>query len=183
MAKKKINNTFYNVGYYRYVRAPGGEHQYEYNEDKNGYLFSGWRTGKKTKIKPEDLPPDYIKVTNYKKDGYIKTSNVSDVYYEPSKFHNHTFKDDFLLIAYGDNKLPKDSFTMNLTICDEYIFGNDIIDVVAGIEKYNPQNEQLQERIKKIKEDMVVQYNLYVDEMEESGFQHSDKIKSFDELL
>lgn len=183
MSKKKYNNTFYNVGYYRYVRASDGTYQYEYKEDRDGYLFSGWRTGRKTRIRPEDLPPYYIKVTNYKKDGYIKTSDVSDVYYEPSKFHNHTFKDDFLLIVYGDKKLSKDSFTANLTICDEYIFGNDIIDVVAGIEKYNPQNEQLQERIKKIKEDMVVQYNLYVDEMEESGFQHSDKIKSFDELL
>ena len=153
----------------------------------DGYLYAGWRTKRRTKIKPEDLPESYVKITNYKKLGYLDTANVCDVVYKPSPFHNHTFKDDFLYISYTEPFAQEGHLTGDrlFSACDEYIFGNSIIPVIAGIEKNNPDNQDLQERIKTIKQQMVQQYNLYVDEMTNNGWrtQIPKKIERFEDLL
>lgn len=155
------------------------------HEIPGGYLYSGWKTGRKTKLKPEDLPKSFVYIRNYKKHGYIQTAGVVDVKYKPSPFHNHAFKDDFLYISYhqpmavigGEEKGWMDTFKH----CDEYIFGSDIIGVLDGIEKNNPDNEELQVLCKEIEGRMVEQYNAFIDEASEmrGGF---ERIESFDEL-
>lgn len=125
-----------------------------------GYLFAGWNTGFRTKIKPEDLPESYVYISNYKKHGYLETAGVVDVLYMPSTFNDHTFKDDFLYISYGeplyyDGNKPFDIFVS----ADEYISGNDIVDVVKGIEKNNQVNADILNKIAEIKHNMVRKYN------------------------
>ncbi len=160
---------------------------YEKKSIPEGYLFSGWKTGIKTKIKPEDLPKDYIRVTSFKKDGYIQTSNVSDIEYYASPFHNHAFKDDFLYIKYEgkfdlndkkENEIPSD---IPFCQCDEYIFGNDVLQVIKGIEK----NSEIKEKVKEIKSMMVDQYNEYVKEMKKTSkfYEHLQEIKEIEEIV
>lgn len=150
-----------------------------------GYLFAGWKRNRPTKIKPEDLPAWYIHTNNYKKCGYLDTANVCDIAYKWSPFHEHTFKDDFLYLSYTKQLEKKDGLEL-FEECDEYIFGNDIVQVLAGIEKYNPDNPTLQEKISVIKQQMVEQYNAYVEKMKSEKWQQSNmlkKISSFEELL
>lgn len=152
-----------------------------YKELPDGYLYSGWRTGRRTKIKPEDLPEDYIELNGYKKCGYLKTAGVSGLYYKPSPFHNHSFKDDFLFITYGDKKLKleKDELWLN---CDEYVFGTDIISVVFAIEKNNAENKELMNVVRKIKAEMVDQYNAFISEMIENGWREYTEDKKISKL-
>lgn len=149
-----------------------------------GYLYSGWKTGRKTKIKPEDLPKSYVHLCNYKKHGYLETAGVMDIVYHPSPFHNHTFKDDFLFISYS-GELPENKHGYSdelFGLCDEYVFGNDILTVINGIEKNNKGNEKLMEKIQEIKSDMVKQYNAYVDEMGATFGKYQKYINDFSEL-
>lgn len=161
--------------------------RYTYKEvkDEDGYLMSGWRTGRRTKIKAEDLPESFIRVTSYKKNGYIDTAKVIDVAYKRSPFHNHTYKDDFLMIAYeGDKMLDTSSSDSLFSSCHEYIFGNDIIDVVFAIEKNNKENAEVQKKIQKIKSEMVEQYNAFVDEMSKFNDRTEyKKIATLEELM
>lgn len=152
-----------------------------YKELPNGYLYSGWRTGRKTKIRPEDLPEDYTELKGYKKCGYLKTADVSGLYYKPSPFHNHSFKDDFLFITYGNKKLKLEDNEL-WSSCDEYIFGNDIIDVVFAIEKNNAKHEELMEVVQDIKLQMVNQYNAFIDEMIENGWREYTEDKKISKL-
>lgn len=144
-----------------------------------GYLYSGWGTGHKTKILPKDLPKSYIRCNNYKKNGYLQTAGVKDILYRPSPFHNHSFKDDFLFLSYSKDIVWEG--TWENSVYDEYIFGNDIINVIFGLEKYSPE---LGDKILKIKEGMVKQYNLYCDEMNHwDGIPPYKKINQLEELL
>ena len=52
---------------------------YMHFEIPGGYLYSGWKSGRKTKIKPEDLPKSYVRISNYKKNGYMETAGVVDM--------------------------------------------------------------------------------------------------------
>ena len=152
------------------------KYTYVKHSTDDGTLFAGWKTGRKTKIKPEDLPDSYVRVHNYKKNGYIETAGVIDVLYKPSPFHNHTYKDDFLLLSYTKMMNPNHDMWEE---CDEYIFGNDIVDVIFGIEKNNPK---LKEQIQAIKDAMVVQYNLYVDEMSQWPHNTTTKIEKLEDI-
>ena len=240
MAKKKLNNTFYNIDYYsmknisklppdtiitgkllfsseenidqfdypnveifdqggfnwsvrfpvqireelkKYVRTLGMELKYDsyiyvHNEIPEGYLYSGWGTGRKTKIKPDDLPESFVYLGNYKKHGYLQTAGVTDIAYKPSPFHNHTFKDDFLYLSYHGEVILKGVW--DNSVYDEYVFGNDIVDVIFSIEKWNPV---LKDKVDIIKKQMVDQYNAYCDEMERFNFQTPKKIKELKDLL
>jgi len=143
-----------------------------------GYLFSGWGTGHRTKIKADDLPKSFVYLSDYKKHGYLQTAGVKDIYYKPSPFHNHTYKDDFIYLSYD-----KDMDTENLwETCDEYVFGNDIVDVILSVEKYSPE---VKDKVLKIKERMVEQYILYIDEMEKLQWKinNKKKIEKLEELL
>ena len=240
MAKKKLNNTFYNIDYYsmkhisklppdtlitgdllysteenidkfdfpeaeffdtgqhywvvkfpvrirkelkEYVKTLGMDLQYDkfvytHNEIPEGYLYSGWGTGRKTKIKSDDLPESFVYLGNYKKHGYLQTAGVTDIAYKPSPFHNHTFKDDFLYLSYNGEVVLKGVWEKS--IYDEYVFGNDIVDVIFSIEKFNPD---LKEKTDAIKKRMVEQYNAYCDEMEHFAFQRPQKINKLEDLL
>ena len=142
-----------------------------------GYLFSGWKTGRKTKIKANDLPDSFIRCYNYKKNGYVQTAGVKDILYKPSPFHNHSFKDDFVFLSYKDGKtIQKDGTWYNNY--DEYIFGNDIVNVIFGVEKHSPE---MKEKIDVIKKEMVKQHNAYVKEVGE--WSCSKEISVLEELL
>ena len=170
--KERKMQLQYNKSVYMHFEIPGG------------YLYSGWKSGRKTKIKPKDLPKSYVYVSNYKKNGYLETAGVVDIAYEPSPFHNHTFKDDFLYISYN-KMLPKanpDQWAKLLETCDEYVFGNDIINVLKGIEINNPDNQELQKKITVIKAQMVAQYNAYADQMREDFGREEKHIEDFSEL-
>ena len=152
--------------------------KYTYIKHKtdDGTLYAGWKTGRRTKIKPEDLPETYVRCNNYKKNGYIETAGVVDIHYKPSPFHNHTYKDDFIFISYSKTMDPD---TEMWDQCDEYIFGGDIVDVIFGIEKNAPE---LKEKIQAIKDAMVVQYNLYVDEMSQWPHNTTTKIEKLEDI-
>lgn len=177
-AKEDLKKNGFDIRFDTYVSA-----QFKLPE---GYLYSGWKTGRRTKIKPEDLPESYVYLSNYKKNGFLETAGVVDIVYHPSPFHNHTFKDDFLFISYSrkfaDNG-QNCNFDMLVDGCDEYVFGNDIISVVHGIELNNKDDEQLIQKIQKIKSDMVKQYNAYAEEMKSSFGRKVSYIEDFSELL
>ena len=174
-AKKDFKEYGVSIRYDKYVVQ-------KYKQE-NGCLYSGWKTGIKTKIKPEDLPKSYVYINNYKKNGYLETAGVVDIMYTPSIFHNHTFKDDLLLISYTKQMDETISFDSCIAQADEYIFGNDIIQVIENIEKNNQNNESLQKKLSVIKKQMVEQYNKYVDEMNETFNRQLCEISSFDQLL
>lgn len=174
------------------VRELGGwaEHdlfEYEIKQLPGGRLYSGWRTGRATNIKAEDLPESYVLCHSYKKRGYLQTAGVTDISYRPSPFHNHTFKDDFLFVKYdGKFDPPEAVITYNDSTylfdqTGEYIFGNDIVDVVLNIEKYSPD---VAEKLQEIKAAMVTQYNAWIDEMGGMfGLDESRKIRTLEELV
>lgn len=143
--------------------------------DKEGYLFAGWNKRHKTKIKPEDLPESYVYLSDYAKHGYIETAGISDIVYVPGMFDDHAFKDDFLFISYAA-KLeynPYKPFDL-YDIADEYVFGNDIINVLKGIELNNSENVELLIKIKEIKQKMVDKYNKFADIREISHVTEKD---------
>lgn len=138
-------------------------------------LYSGWSFAHPTKLTPDDLPEDYILLDNYKKHGYIRSSGVKSIIYNPSPFHNHAYKDDILYISYTKDLgkyVPGLVEGSTYCECDEYIFGNDIIDFVKALDKYSPEIDTTD-----IKKRMVDQYNAYYEEM---GKDH--KIQDFKEL-
>lgn len=154
---------------------------YCFCEIPGGFLYSGWATGIKTKIKASDLPKSYVYLFNYKKHGYLETAGVKDIHYIPSKFHNHAFKDDFLFLSYDEAKKLSDNTTFEKACqnCDEYVFGNDIINVIRNVEKNNKDNAELQGKLNNIKNMMCEQYNAYVKE----SATYDKEITDFSEFL
>ena len=69
------------------------------------------------------------------------------------------------------------------SLCDEYVFGNDILTVVCGIEKNNPDNQLIQDKIRIIKQQLVIQYNAYVNEMNTDLGRNMKYIQDFNELV
>lgn len=181
----RIKQNFYTVWGYDFQKIPKDQldrlKNDEYWKDKkywyvekrlpNNRLYAGWGFRYPTKLTPADLPQDYIFLDNYKKCGYIRTAGVKDLIYHPSPFHNHAFKDDFLYISY--TKSLGDTFEE----CDEYIFGDDIVEFIFAVEKYSPGID-----VTNIKKRMVEQYNLYCDEMNESFNHGCKKIAHLEEL-
>lgn len=160
------------------IRFRYSDHLYITKSSPEGFLFSGWGTGYRTKIKAEDLPESFILLHNYKKHGYIQTAGVTDIFYKPSPFHNHTYKDDFIYLSY-DKPLDPDNLWDS---CKEYVFGGDIVALIFAVEKYSPE---VKEKVQSIKERMVEQYNLYLDEMKRMDWREGDreKISQLEELL
>ena len=132
---KKINANFYTKG--KFDRG----FRETVNTD-NEYLYSMGHYP--TKIREEDLPKDYIKFqsrTIWYMTGYLKTSNVQDVYYIYLK-ENHLFKDDYLYISYN-NKLKMKKSKYGTEDCIDYDFcicGGDIIPILFEIEKNSQVN-------------------------------------------
>lgn len=191
MNNSRIKQNFYTIDGYKYEKIPPEEKE-RLKEDEywkyrsywnvhyslpDGRLYAGWGLRYPTKLTKDDLPPDYTYMSNYKKHGYIRTAGVKSLVYKRSSFHNHTFKDDFLFISYTkDLGEYVSGFEAGSTYleADEYIFGNDIIDFIVAVDKYSPDIDTTT-----IKQQMVEQYNMYCDEMEEPD----KKISDFGELL
>lgn len=140
---------------------------YVYRNLPDGRLYAGNSFQYPTKLTADDMPDDYLFLHNYHKRGYIRTAGVVSLIYKPSAFHNHAFKDDFLYISYskdlGDYKEGYDDGSTFME-CDEFIFGNDIVDFVFAVEKNSPHVD-----VSVIKHKLVEQYNAYCDEMIENG--------------
>lgn len=93
MGKKKISAPFYTemrlgiVSLFNDTRLP------------NGWLYANGRN--RTKIRPEDLPDNYIPLMVYKVNGYIRVDGIKDIIFKPNYWINHMHKDDFLYISYS----------------------------------------------------------------------------------
>ena len=198
MSKNRIKQNFYTVKALDFKsitkadREKMSEEEKEYWKDKHfwyvsktlpdGRLYAGWGSRYPTKLTPADLPDDYIRNYDYKKNGFIRTSGVKDLVYAPAPFHNHAFKDDYLYISYG-KKLPPYKAAdwgegSTYAECDEYIWGNNIVDFIFAVEKNSPDVN-----VADIKRRMVEQYNAYCDEMNEWGYLPKHiKIKKLEDL-
>lgn len=132
MTKKKILS-------YLYTHGKFGKRLREILDVDNQFLYSRGRY--LTKIKPKDLPEDYIKIRSrsiWYMTGYIKTSDVVDMYYTYCK-ENHLFKDDYIYISYKERIRTEvtEWGHINVINYDVCICGNDIINIVLAAEKYS----------------------------------------------
>lgn len=129
---KRIASELYTCGKF-------GKRWRETLDTSNPFLYSKGRYP--TKIRPEDLPEDYIKIRSrsiWYMTGFLKTSGIIDIGYRWAKV-NHLFKDDYVYISYGEKLRAETNewgFTdyVNYDIC---ICGNDIIDIVLAAERYS----------------------------------------------
>ena len=105
---------------------------------KDETLFSGGIYP--TKITPNELPEWYVHGRYYKHWGYLSAKGVRSLVYEPSKFSNHMFKDDFLYISYDAPIEPnpdRSATFFKYVGFDEYIYGSVIISFLLAVEKYS----------------------------------------------
>ena len=119
-----------------------------HNEDFT--LFSGHH---KTKIVEEDLPEWYVFGRYYKMWGFLSTKGITDLRYIPNLWINHFLKDDCLLISYGGKieERPDSIDFDKYSGVDERVWGNEILDVLKGAEKFSgydiaPIVEQISEK-------------------------------------
>lgn len=152
--KKRIKANFYTISGYKYNH--GMTIKYEL---PNGRLYSGWGSHHPTKITAEDLPEWYVKTNYYSKYGYANTKGVVDVIYRRSLFDNHWLKDAMLGLSYHSiiNK-DEDVPIYKKPEIDEYFWGNDILDILSGIEKYSPEIDTTQ-----VREGILQDYNAYAE--------------------
>lgn len=145
---KKFNSTLYTHGKF-------GKRIREVLDTDNEYLYAQGRYF--TKIKPEDLPEDYIKIHSrsiWYMNGYLKTSGIIDIKYKWRKI-NHLFKDDYIYISYKE-KLREEKTSWGSTDYANYdicICGNSIIPIILAAEKYS--NIDISELKKQIEEKRV----------------------------
>ena len=118
------------------------------NEDFT--LFSGHH---RTKIVEEDLPEWYVFGRYYKMWGFLSTKGITDLLYIPNLWVNHFLKDDCLLISYGRKIEEKDDDRLfdRYSGVDERVWGNEILAVLKGAEKFSgydiaPIVEQVREK-------------------------------------
>ena len=130
--RKRISASVYTHGKF-------GKRWRETVDTDNPFLYSHGRY--LTKITPEDLPEDYIKIHSraiWYMRGYLKTSGIVDMYYTYCK-ENHLFKDDYIYLSYN-KKLHLETTEWGVVKVVDYdvcICGNDIIDIVLAAEKYS----------------------------------------------
>lgn len=118
------------------------------NEDFT--LFSGHH---KTKIVEQDLPEWYVFGRYYKMWGFLSTKGITDLRYIPNLWINHFLRDDCLLISYGGKieEHPDSIDFEKYSGVDERVWGNEILDVLKGAEKFSgydiaPIVEQIREK-------------------------------------
>ena len=152
--KKRIKANFYTISGYKYDH--GMTIKYELPD---GCLYSGWGKQHPTKITAKDLPEWYVKTNYYSKYGYANTKGVVDVIYRRSFFDNHWLKDAMLGLSYHSiiNK-DEDVPIYKKPEIDEYFWGNDILDILSGIEKYSPEIDTTQ-----VREGILQDYNAYAE--------------------
>lgn len=127
--KKKVNGFYYTVDKIVYKN-----HGW-YREENNGFLY---RDGiYKTRLKPEDLPDDFVHEYLYGRYGYMSTKGVTHVVYHPNYVFNHVYKDDSLYISYsGEIKLEEGERTYrDVSGYDIIMGGPGILEVAKAIQK------------------------------------------------
>lgn len=121
---------------YSIERLVWKEHELYSITNEDGTLFSG---NYKTKIFEEDLPEWYVFGRYYKRWGFLSTKGITDLVYIPNLWVNHFLKDDCLLVAY-EGKIERNpdlsSFERYIGV-DERVWGNEILDVLKGAEKFS----------------------------------------------
>lgn len=93
-----------------------------------------------TKLTAEDMPEWYVYGRYYKQWGYLSAKGVKSLVYEPNRFSNHMFKDDFLYISYSDPIVlasDRQPGGFKYTGFDEYIFGSVIVRFLRAAERYS----------------------------------------------
>lgn len=114
------------------------DHQHQYMENEDGYLFA--QGIYPTKIKAEDLPEWYVYGRYYKCFGYLSAKGVVDMRYEPNQYSNHFLKDDFLFISYhtpiAEQPEAGNAFE-KYSGYDERICGNAILRFLKAARKYS----------------------------------------------
>lgn len=70
--------------------------------------------------------------------GFLSTKGITDLRYIPNLWINHFLKDDCLLISYGGKieEHPDSSFEKYRGV-DERVWGNEILNVLKGAEKFS----------------------------------------------
>ena len=125
----RLHANYYSCGKYRFATpAPADE----------SVLYSGGRY--KTKIKPEDMPPWYLRGLYYGyKDGFLSAKGIEELCYRPNLVTNHMFKDDFLFIRYKGVKpfQPSDVDNFCPIPYNEYVWGWNIPRFLIWAEKYS----------------------------------------------
>ena len=112
------------------------------------------------KIKIDDLPDWYVFGRFYKHWGYLSAKGVKSLVYEPNRFSNHMFKDDFLYISYDAQIVPnpdRQTTWHKYTGFDEYIYGSAIISFLRAAEQYSGYDiteikAQIEEKLLRIAE-------------------------------
>ena len=143
---KKIRKNLYTLQKIVYK-----DHQLQYVEDENGYLFSDKRYP--TKIRSEDLPEWFVYGIYYRCLGYMSAKGVVDLKYVPNLWINHFLKDDFLLVSYHN---PIQEISVDKRGVDKYagydksIYGTAILDFLKAVRKYS--DIDISEVIKQIQE-------------------------------
>lgn len=124
---------------------------------KDGEMFKGWR-GDVVRKSVEELGPEWVKVYNYKKRGYVNTKGVKSAYYKESPITQESFKDDFLVLNYKEEYIGKEKEIfdeMSFEDGIEYFYGADIYEIAKGIKEFSGIEVPLklmEEKLKRIKE-------------------------------
>lgn len=87
-----------------------------------------------------EIPDWYVFGRFYKHWGYLSAKGVKSLVYEPNRFSNHMFKDDFLYISYDAQIVPnpdRQTTWYKYTGFDEYIYGSAIISFLRAAENYS----------------------------------------------
>lgn len=135
---------------YTVERRVWKNHELRLIQNEDFTLFSGHH---KTKIVEEVLPEWYVFGRYYKMWGFLSTKGITDLLYIPNLWINHFLKDDCLLISYG-GKIEEHPDSIDFdkySDVDERVWGNEILDVLKGAEKFSgydiaPIVEQIREK-------------------------------------
>lgn len=172
--KKKLNSYIYTKGRF-------GRGWRETLDQDNPFLYSRGRY--RTKITADDLPEDYIEIRSrvlWYMTGYIKTSGIVDMVYEPARF-NHMFKDDYITISYKEKlRTETDEYGFaRIVNYDASVCGNYIVDIVLASEIYSDYDtseirRQIKEKRIWFRDNQIDLYNLEVG-FDEEIFEHYRK--------
>lgn len=141
----RFKNNLYTI-----ERRVWKDHELHLIQNEDFTLFSGHH---RTKIVEEDLPEWYVFGRYYKMWGFLSTKDITDLWYIPNLWINHFLKDDCLLISYGGKIEEKadDRIYDRYSGVDERVWGNEILAVLKGAEKFSgydiaPIVEQVREK-------------------------------------
>lgn len=113
-------------------------HQLQYVENENGYLYANGVYP--TRIKTENLPEWFVSGRYFGCQGYISTKGIVDLKYVPNLWINHFLKDDFMLVSYNEQIRQVSESKHSLEKYDGYdtvIYGTAILHFLKAVQKYS----------------------------------------------